>query len=244
MQTAHYIFATSGSVVYTGINSANKDYNILIQNSTFIDNSASYQGVIYTIETKVTISESKFLTNNAVRGGVLSSISSDVIVSRSYFYGNRASTGGVLYFLPSESNIMKITNSSFEKNQAHLYGAVLYSEEAFDIAIDTSTFTDNKAAFDKAIYVLNCWSIHASRITDSTKYAALAKKPCIYFTNNKGISTLFRTYKNLYVIGDISNDSSIMTTELTEMSKLIRIDQESKTQYIYQEETPFASGIW
>ena len=238
----------SGSIIYSEMYKVSTDYNIMIHNSTLVDNLANNEGAIITAhDTKIIISHSIFKRNIATNGGVVSSYSGDIIISNSYFYENKASSaGGVLYFLPSKSNILAITYSTFEKNRAGLEGAVLYSQESFDIAIDSCTFINNNAAFEQAIYLVNCWSLLTSYVTFNTIHSTLSKQSYVYFTNNKKVLyTKYGTYKTSFLIrsGNISTNSSMENfRETIGTSGMIKVDQESMIKYITQGETPFASG--
>ncbi len=222
--------ANRGSVIFSKMNTGQNMYSVLIENSTFIDNIALYQSTINAEETNIIISESTFFRNLAGYGGVLASTSGDVIISNSYFYENKASsTGGVLYLQPSKTNILTISNSTFESNEAGRYGAVLYTEDSLDIAIDLSIFIENKATSDYAICLQNCWSLRTSYSSfngiDDEK-----KKSYIYFSNNKRIDTVYRTFKTSFAVNKGNMSGNKWATD-------------DDSQMITQYETPFASGM-
>ncbi len=192
--------ANTGSVIYTAIITQHDTYTITIYNSTFINNFAHHQGTISSQKAKITITESKFIRNSAQDGGILASSSSDVLISNSFCYGNRVSgKGGVVYYLASKHDVLTIINSTFEMNLAGIYGAVLYSQDSFDIAIDSSMFIDNKAAFDHSISSQNCWSLRISH-SHFSGMDDIPTQSYIYFTNTKRVDTVYRTYNTSFMV--------------------------------------------
>ena len=91
---------------------------ITLNNSLFINNSASRQGgVIYSKNGTVNIMNSCFKDNHACNGGVLSSMNTKINCVNSSFHDNDADFGGV--YSVRDNSVLSIDNSSFLNNNTY-----------------------------------------------------------------------------------------------------------------------------
>ena len=127
--------------------------NITITLCTFSYNRAHYGGVMFTIESSVTIDNTKF-SNNTVEedvngvdsdtfeiyysGGVVFSIGGSLTVTSSIFTNNAAAIGGVMV---TQDGLVKIMNSTYTKNAAIQRGGVVFTDGG-TFTIMSSIFTN------------------------------------------------------------------------------------------------------
>ena len=127
---------------------------ITIEASEFHNNSATCGGVyvLLSYSSNITINASKFHNNSATReGGVLDSYSSNIIINASEFHNNNAAGGGVL---ASYSSNIIINASEFHNNSATYEGGVLHSSSSTITIVGTSIFTKNASPIGAVIYSL------------------------------------------------------------------------------------------
>ena len=123
--------------------------------SHFGQNLAQFGGVfVLSDNTNVEIKESNMTLNVAeFEGGViLGFISTQLSMDRCQLTGNSARIGGALAV---KSCKVIISNSKLIKNEAHLYGGVLYLRDFASCTISYSQLLKNKAKIGGAIYSTN-----------------------------------------------------------------------------------------
>ncbi|WP_323736891.1 Ig-like domain repeat protein [Methanosphaera sp. ISO3-F5] len=126
---------------------------ITLNNSLFINNSASRQGgVIYSRNGTVNIMNSCFKDNHACNGGVLSSMDTKINCVNSSFHDNDADFGGV--YSVRDNSVLSIDNSSFLNNSVEYNGGVIDSWYS-SINVDTSIFRGNRADYGGIVYSAN-----------------------------------------------------------------------------------------
>ena len=112
--------ANDGGAVYCGA-----DWNGYIYGSStitfanFINNTAKQNGgAIYYLAKGQTLENANFTGNTAVLGGAIFAEANDVSIDVAYFNNNNATNGSAIY-KTAEANEFKISNTLFERNQAH-----------------------------------------------------------------------------------------------------------------------------
>ena len=179
----------------------------------------------------MTMSSSRIFGNQAGNGAVIVSPSGDIFISDCIFTDNKATIGrGGVFFLGSpmkKNRVWQITNSTFQNNKALMFGAVLWFEMAMDIAIDSCTFTDNKATFDQAISLVDCKTFRMANTNFISDKFSPHDTKYIYIDNG---TPTYRTYHIRLTFGNfsiISSDSNFSSYFHDGMKRL---------------ETPYAAG--
>ena len=142
------------SATYGGVLDSDSSNIITINASEFHNNSATEGGgVLYSFSSNIIINASEFHNNSATDpgGGVLDSDSSNIIINASEFHNNSAIRGGVLY---SYSSNIIINASEFHNNSATDRGGVLDSYSSTITIVGTSIFTKNASPTGAVIYSL------------------------------------------------------------------------------------------
>jgi len=139
---------------------SNSNGNVFINNSNFIDNSASDGGAIITSSSNsgnLNINNSIF-TNNTGKsaGGAIYAYSNDYLeINNSLFINNKIENGtyggGAIYTVSD----MLINNSNFINNTATNNGGAIYVVDLSKISIINSNFINNTADSGGAIFALN-----------------------------------------------------------------------------------------
>lgn len=121
--------------------------NLVIEESTFKENSANYGGAIFTSQGPVTVTKSTFLTNTAdIYGGAISLYTSSGTVAilkadRDTFVANQAEYGGAIY--NQGGNAVFITNSTFYTNTGTTSGGAIFHSSYGFMTITHSTLYNN-----------------------------------------------------------------------------------------------------
>ena len=133
-------------------------------NTTFEDNHASTFGggaVCVIDHAKADFTNCSFISNAAANGGAIYAVS-DVSIFNCSFVNNTATEGGAIELEYTTS--VKISNSSFESNNASNHGGAIYG----NCYVANCTFLSNHASQGGAIYgsgVVNCTFINNSAAT-------------------------------------------------------------------------------
>ena len=126
--------------------------SLLLNNSKFINNTATTGGAVYASGPRITIDNTEFINNTASSNGGAAFLSRPQIFN-SNFTGNKAhgseSTGGGA--LAIENNA-KIVNSRFEDNEHDHKGGAIYTGYISNIELEDNSFINNKAEYGSAIY--------------------------------------------------------------------------------------------
>lgn len=117
---------------------------LIINNSTFTNNTADGDGGAIISKKSVTITNSTFTNNNAYKGGAIMMSNEGILeIHNSIFINNTASHGGAIY-TTNPSN--KIINSTFTYNNASTSGGAIHNGDdthSSNLNITRSTFTNN-----------------------------------------------------------------------------------------------------
>jgi|GEM_PF-1880242 len=178
-----------GAIYASGISSSGSSYDYFIMdNCTFINNSAGAGGAIYT-NTNTTINNTRFINNTAsVSGGALVSYKGDLIFNNSYVEGSSAEKGGALcllqniisYYTSENGTSIKtnyldyyfLLNSIFVNNNASLDGGAIFigNSTLANGFIDNCSFINNSALFNGgaiANYISNATIIQSKFINNT-----------------------------------------------------------------------------
>lgn len=130
----NYAFEEGGTIRNEG--------QLWIADSRFMDNYGRQGGAIYNLGA-LHISDSQFSDNSSLRhgGAIFNGDESDMTVENSRFSNNRSRDGGGAIF---NSNRLRISNSSFDKNEAVDGGAILNIGRA-ELTVSGSSFLVNSA---------------------------------------------------------------------------------------------------
>jgi predicted outer membrane repeat protein len=135
----------------SGIGGAIYNYErLIITNSTFSNNSAPDSGgAIYNDRYggEVTITDSTFTDNSAQLGGAVYNYST-LTITDSTFRGNLAEFGGGIY----NGNLLTILYSTIDKNSASISGGGVYNYVTGTLDANNTLFTNNSARFAGAFY--------------------------------------------------------------------------------------------
>eukprot|EP00210_Caulerpa_lentillifera_P003967 g3786.t1 len=125
-------------------------------------------GVLFSINSTVSISHTIFEDNYAQIGGVICAPETSVSISRSNLTRNEAEFGGSLYL--RDSNSINISHCSFIDNKADAYGGVIYMEKQSKVFFWSLEFHNNSAQYGGAIYVFTSsnGTIFNSNFTNNT----------------------------------------------------------------------------
>ena len=163
----------------SGVNSVIYTYSyatVVLDNCTFVDNSADYGGAINVKDTKLFIMNSLFSNNHATYcGGAISTGNSEINISNSRFISNYASSdvGGAIFLFDSDfkgnnlefnncsalfggaitslSSNLYLANSIAKNNKAKYYGGAIYKMYA-SFELLNSTFENNSASYGGALF--------------------------------------------------------------------------------------------
>ena len=127
-----------------------------INNSTFINNSATTQGgAIYMYsggKPSIHLSNSTFINNTSPKGGAMLVYSTTAVIDNCTFTDNSADRAGALW-LENGNNI--VNNSYFEGNTALTndgFGGAIVHYGDFELIVDNSSFVNNSAITGGGIY--------------------------------------------------------------------------------------------
>ncbi|WP_394325432.1 hypothetical protein [Methanobrevibacter arboriphilus] len=156
-----------GAIMYSS-------YNFTIINSTFIDNTATWGGVIfgqpaYSNSTGLTIISSNFTNNTATTGGggvIYNDINNYMLINCTFTNNTAALYGGAIH---NNGGNFTIINSAFINNTATNYGGAIYNTGA-NMSVNNSNFTNNTATiYGGAIYNTGTnTSVNNSNFTNNT----------------------------------------------------------------------------
>ena len=114
--------ATDGGAIYSGCYWEDWDDiygSTTITFANFINNTAKQNGgAIYYLAEGQTLENANFTGNTAVLGGAIFAEANQVNIDVAYFNNNNATKGSAIY-KTEDSDEMKISNTLFERNQAH-----------------------------------------------------------------------------------------------------------------------------
>ena len=128
---------------------------IVITHSLFTGNSSAESGGVINSYGPITIADSTFINNTASMGGVIYTHNDSVgaiTISNSLFEGNHADWGGAIWY----GRGLYLTNSTFYGNTANSGGA-LASFEGWG-TVTNCTFDHNGASNGAALYFSNGWA--------------------------------------------------------------------------------------
>ncbi|WP_455645650.1 beta strand repeat-containing protein [Methanosphaera sp.] len=139
-------FTNNSAIERAGVIHNHYDGILYVYNSTFTNNSAVNGGVIHNFadtDSYVTINNSRFINNSASDVGGVISNNATVTVGNSTFTNNSANIGGAIY----NSKTQTILTSNFTNNKAVKAGAIYadYASGSGNINIDRCVFTNNTA---------------------------------------------------------------------------------------------------
>ena len=158
-------YASHFSIDGSGVIDINRQVSLNITTSSFINNNASYGGVMYTqssIKSSFNITNNTFTNNSAWYGGVMYTRSlseSSFNIADNTFTKNSATycDGGVIYIQYLSASSFNIANNSFTNNSATYddSGAgVIYIQylSTSSFSISNNTFFNNSAWYGGIIY--------------------------------------------------------------------------------------------
>ena len=133
---------------------------VVVINSTFLENYAREQGGVLVIEGggNVSIISSNFHKNSAhIDGGMLTLSESNLYVDKSMFTFNHAYSGGVIFADDDNVNVYMIKNSCFSNNSVSLFGGVIFVNIGAGSSIVhlQNYFTGNTAELKAAVLFIN-----------------------------------------------------------------------------------------
>lgn len=135
--TDNHAYETGGAIHITYSNA-------IIDDATFINNTADEGGAIYMESDSGTVSHCVFTDNNATNGGAISWSGANGVISDSDFTNNSVTAGngnkalgGAIY---NTGENLNITDSSFDSNKAKAAGAIYTDNKIY---VDNSTFESN-----------------------------------------------------------------------------------------------------
>lgn len=223
--------------------------DITIDNCMVIKNVASGNGgLVQSTGTSVTISNST-LQKNVVygMGGTIYCKYGNVFIYNSDFLGNRVMlSAGIVYLLGDGKSKLQVVKSHFYRNTAKVDGAVLYTTDSVDIALDSCNFTDNKAQSDSALMLFDAPSLRTSNCLFSSSRNT-SNLVSIYFerylkhindTNYMTFQTVFK-FRNKTLI---SNKTNNFVKEAEFFGAIKVHDSLRKGYQIKHAETMYASG--
>lgn len=132
--------------------------DVVVNNCTFINNTAIYAGACYLNGINNTLNNSHLENNTAYDGAGVYLQGQNNTISNSTFKNNHAYYGGGAITASTYENSL-INNCLFENNSAGNYGGAL---SIWKTTIDNCTFKDNSAIFGGGVYTVN------STVKDST----------------------------------------------------------------------------
>jgi predicted outer membrane repeat protein len=126
---------------------------LVVENCEFENNSAYHGGAIYAPDVdQSNIDRSLFNFNKAFYGGAIST-ERPMTITRSRFHGNvSTSSGGAIYSPLVDQNVLKVSNSIFDRNKAGRGGGAISSRA---VSVMNSSFYANTAKVGGAIYFSN-----------------------------------------------------------------------------------------
>lgn len=150
-----------GTNGYGGAVSTMGKYASVIDNCTFINNSARYGGAIYTSDNRnlVSVNNSNFINNTAtVEGGAI--YSNGIKLNKSNFTENSAVTGGGAIFVNGNTNKYSIIDEVICNNNKATNGGAIYitSNSASNSLITNITLTNNTAADGSGICIADYYN--------------------------------------------------------------------------------------
>lgn len=135
------------------------DGNIVISNSTFVNNSAtSLGGAIYasndilndnTVEAFIT--QSSFNNNRADTSGGAIAVSDSIQINRCFFVNNTAKRGGGATLVIRDNSSISVSDSTFNSNSASFCGVFQINGASHNVKLTNSTFAQNRARGDSDI---------------------------------------------------------------------------------------------
>ena len=134
------------------------DGDIMISNSTFVNNSAtSFGGAIYAIsdikddKTEAMITQSSFINNHADTSGGAITVSDSIQISQCSFMNNTAKRGGGAVLVVKDNSSISVTESAFNLNSASYCGVFQINGVSHNVKLTRSIFTQNRARGDSDI---------------------------------------------------------------------------------------------
>ena len=141
----------SNSAQHGGAVGWGQTIDLYVYSSIFVNNTAVQEGGAIKAR-YFTIDDSDFINNTASRGGALYSRGNVATLENSRFTNNTASSQGGALYVNEEVNSLGISKVEFTDNSAPLGGA-LYSNSKNSVTTEESNFYNNSANNGGAIYV-------------------------------------------------------------------------------------------
>lgn len=157
---------------------------VTFTDSSFTDNSATeFGGAIYVDQSSSVVVDNIEFTDNSVEsedkgnGGAIFSLNGNVQVNESIFTENSSKRNGGAIAIASDNvrddsvQQLSISNSEFVSNTAEKKGGAVFwydyetNDRKGDLAIEQTTFKDNKANMGGAIYAENAFTVTGSQFT-------------------------------------------------------------------------------
>lgn len=157
---------------------------VTFADSSFTDNSATeFGGAIYVDQSSSVVVDNIEFTGNSVEsedkgnGGAIFSLNGNVQVNESIFTENTSKRNGGAIAIASDNvrddsvQQLSISNSEFVSNTAEKKGGAVFwydyetNDRKGDLAIEQTTFKDNKANMGGAIYAENAFTVTGSQFT-------------------------------------------------------------------------------
>ncbi len=151
---------------------------VTFADSSFTDNSATeFGGAIYVDQSSSVVVDNIEFTGNSVKsedkgnGGAIFSLNGNVQVNESIFTKNTSKRNGGAIAIASDNvrddsvQQLSISNSKFDGNTAEKKGGAVFwydyetNDRKGDLAIEQTTFKDNKANMGGAIYAENAFTV-------------------------------------------------------------------------------------
>lgn len=163
---AHLTFRGNRTSGITGITgggglynqgSASQPVELVATHLVFRDNFGRDGGAMMNVSnTTVSLTGSTFRNNVASsRGGAIASFGSvDLTIAASIFHDNTADEGGAIFgvsltFFPPPSGSLRVTDSTFRRNQVRFSGGAIRAR-GLDLVVSGSTFEENRARLQTA----------------------------------------------------------------------------------------------
>ena len=127
---------------------------LIIENSTFLDNTAAYNGgAVYTSNAMLQVTGSDFTGNEALydgysNGGAMFIDNGDAIIKNTNFSNNNAFIGGAIY---TYDTYFEVTSSSFTENGEAIHG-VFVQEDSFYKKVSVDKENPDTFSLDNEIY--------------------------------------------------------------------------------------------
>lgn len=199
--------------------------NLILNNCSFINNTADFGGVI-NLESavgdiNVFIDDCKFINNNATYGGVIRSeggenVAMNIFISNSEFINNTAKYSGAIYLGKNVTGIIK--GSKFSNNSASNFGgSISTSYGSLDISDCVFENSCSKSGAGGAIYLIQS-EAKFNNIYFNNSYSKFGGSICSLASNSTISNCKFRNSVSIYAGGAIYGEYMTITILSSEFS--------------------------